>query len=89
MNDFFNTVGNMLEVHGIGTFGTVAIIAVIVTFLGLWTALAEKHWVAYSLNPTPNSRAEFVVALFAPVTVPALAVMVAIKWTLDRKNIAA
>lgn len=87
MVNFFTALGVWFETNGFNTFEIILTLAVVVTFLGVWAAIAEKHWVAYSLNPTRTTRLEFIVAVAAPLTVPVIAAMVATKWFSDRKAV--
>lgn len=44
-----------------------------------WLAFFNHYWVAYSEAPTKIARREMKIAIFAPITVPILAVMLIIK----------
>lgn len=90
MTDFINNFANAIEnafgfMPGTGMWFMSALLVIVVTGAFAWMSFFNTHWVAYCNDKTSVNRAEMVVAAFAPVSIPALAVMVVVKLAIDRK----
>lgn len=79
MDNFFSAVNAWFAMYAFGTAGIVATIAIIVGFIGLWGWYVELNWVRYSISGNRSDRNELIVSLFAPIAVPAILVVAALK----------
>lgn len=92
MTGFFNTVA--LTASNTTTAPDDVTVAIILMLAGVslgvsWLAFFDKHWVAYSMNPTKIARREMRIAAFAPITVPIIAAMLIVKTTREVKSVTA
>lgn len=81
MTGFFNTVANAAEIATVTEGDASQAIWMLITGVALalaWVAFFDKYWTAYSLNPTKQAQREYHIAIFAPVTLPILAVLLVI-----------
>ena len=94
MDNFFTALATWFETAGLAAEGHGVLFVIVgifitATVIVLWMAFFDAAWVAHSVNPTNNTRAELIVAIVAPISVPALLIAAAVKWTISRKTVIA